>query len=220
MKRMKKLLVILIAGCMSLHAAVATAGNVPNEQEFVDFLAMLPSAPSTGEARKEVDSLTVAFGNDYAQLDIVLDWAAKYLLDDRSPIYNPQLYDSLFVMDMPGRRALDFSFADTTGRKGTLYTLEDSDTTTVFFYSADCDHCMSLLRQWHGSSAAIPESLRRKHVMAVCLNDDEPLWQQSVALLPAGWTPVRDLDGLIARRRYDLRQLPHVVKIFKGKIVR
>lgn len=222
----QRLLIILCALCLTANVAVAQAQTI-NEQEMVNFFAVLPAMPLT-ESRVKVDSLVDGLRSNKQQLDEVLDWAAKYLLDSRSPICNLQLYDSLFVMDRLGCRPMDFNFVDTLGHKSSLYALlkddiltavfsdkasEDSASLVLFFYSADCDHCTTLLRWWHEHPEGLPCELRRGHVLAVCLNDDETLWHKSIRFLPKQWTPVRDLDGLIARRRYDLRQLPHTVII-------
>lgn len=221
---MKQRLLIYLC-VMSLAARVVVAhAQTMSEQEMVNFLAALPSM-SIVEGRTSVDSMIDKLQTDESQLDEALDWAAKYLLDNRSPIFNPQLYDSLFVLDRPGRRPLDFSFVDTLGHKSSLYTLlkrdtlstvfankalEDNDSIVLFFYSADCDHCTTLLRWWHEHPDGMPRELLHHHVLAVCLNDDEALWRKSLRLLPQSWLPVRDLDSLIARRRYDLRVLPHI----------
>lgn len=191
----------------------AVAGNPIDEQEMVDFLAVLSSEQPGKAGQARVDSLIDSLRPDQKQLDAVLDWAAKYLLDDRSPIFNPQLYGYYFVMDRRGKQVLDFNFSDTLDNKSSLYTSALADTTVLFFYSADCDHCISLLKEWQQNHEAMPEPLRMGKVIAVCLNDDEALWRQSIRLLPEKWYPVRDLDGLIARRRYDLRILPHIVTI-------
>lgn len=207
---MRKFLIIIMIGCLPLFTQKAAAGTPVDEQEFVDFLATLPTLSSVKAEREKVDSIVDVLKGYPTELDKVLDWAAKYLLDKRSPIYNPQLYDSIFVLDSPGRTPLDFNFKDTTGRKSTLYTSCKGDTTVIFFYSPDCDHCTSRLKEWQEKPSTMPEVLRSGHVLAVCLIDDDDLWRKSIVLLPKNWTPVMDLDGLIARRRYDLRELPHI----------
>lgn len=222
------LFVALFLGAPALKAEAA----VPvSEQDFVDFLAMVLSDSSIERSRARVDSLVDSVSLDQREQDEVLDWAAKYLLDDRSPIYSPSAYDSLFVMDRVGRKAMDFNYVDTLGNRSSLYSSATVDTTVLFFYSADCDHCLALLSKWSRSSDLLPSILRCSHdstpvdvhrcshdstsvkVLAICLNDDEDLWRKSISLLPAGWIPVRDSDGLIARRRYDLRRLPHLVAL-------
>lgn len=209
---MKRLLVSILIMCMPLSVVWATANPI-DEQEFVDFLATVATNPSTDGQRASVDSLINVVRSDGHSLDNVLDWAVKYLLDSRSPLYMPQLYDSLFVMDRVGRKAMDFDYADTLGNVHSLYSSNLADTTVLFFYAADCDHCVATLRKWSLEPSSMPEVLRTGRVLAVCLNDDNELWRSSLRLLPKNWTPVRDLDGLIARRRYDLRQLPHTVII-------
>lgn len=219
----QRLLIYLCVLSLAARVVVAQAQTI-SEQEMVNFLAALPSM-SIVEGKTRVDSLIDKLRTDESQLDEALDWAAKYLLDNRSPIFNPQLYDSLFVLDRPGRRPLDFCFVDTLGHKSSLYVLlkrdtlstvfankasEENGSIVLFFYSADCDHCTTLLRWWHEHPDGMPRELLHHHVLAVCLNDDEALWRKSLRLLPQSWLPVRDLDSLIARRRYDLRVLPHI----------
>lgn len=206
-----------------LQAFQPAAAQTVSEQEFVDFLARLTYVPTMAGRQAKADSLTSRYWVQPQQLDTVLDYAAKYLLDRRSPLYAPVAYDSLFVMDRPGHRLPDFNFKDTLGRVSSLYALMQADTLcateaaeaplTLFFYSADCDHCLTLLRQWQQTPSAMPSRLNDGHVLAVCLNEDDNLWKASLSLLPKHWTPVRDQDNLLARRRYDLRQLPHVVGI-------
>lgn len=209
---MKRIVLFLILTFVPYFSFVSLACKPMTEQEFVNFLASLTTVQSAKSGREKVDSVVRPLRKDLSKLDEVLDWAAKYLLDESSPMYSPRLYDSLFIMGKYGRKPLDFRFRDDSGSETTLYKAYPNGGVTLFFYAADCDHCMSLLRQWKDKSHLMSEELRGDSVLAVCVGGDDRLWHESIMLMPHNWRAVRDLDELIVRRRYDLRVLPYIYK--------
>ena len=203
------------------------------EQNFVNFLSVMPHAP--------VEAVDTAFAGllrcaavDEGATAVVYDLAEQYLSEWQSPMHNDDFFISFlkaaiaepavcalygdrsrYLLEVaqknrPGNIATDFAFVQADGSEHTLHQWLKRPTLLVL-YSADCDHCRKVIEQLkqHAALAAAVEQ-GTVNVLAVCIDDDMALWRSQLATMPKQWTVGFDGGKIMDNESYELSDLPAI----------
>ena len=203
------------------------------EQNFVNFLSVMPHAP--------VEAVDTAFAGllrraavDEGATAVVYDLAEQYLSEWQSPMHNDDFFISFlkaaiaepavaalygdrsrYLLEVvqknrPGSIAADFGFVQADGSEHTLHKWLKQPTLLVL-YSADCDHCRATigqLRQHAALAAAVEQG--KMSVLAVCIDDDMALWRSQSGSMPKQWTVGFDGGKIMDAESYELSDLPAI----------
>ena len=203
------------------------------EQNFVNFLSVIPHAPAEAVDSAFANLLRHAGTNEGA-IAVVYELAEQYLNEWQSPMYNQDFFISFlsaattepslsalygdrsrYLLEVaqknrPGNIATDFAFVQADGSEHTLHQWLKRPTLLVL-YSADCDHCRKVIEQLkqHAALAAAVEQ-GTVNVLAVCIDDDMALWRSQLATMPKQWTVGFDGGKIMDNESYELSDLPAI----------
>lgn len=206
------------------------------EQNFANFLSLLPHVDSTGVAEAMEAMVTGASASHDASA-LLMQVAEKYLADPNSPMRDGDAYIAYaraatehsglsrvetarmrwlaegLTINRPGRRAADFTYLTPSGGSGRLHAYASRhELTLLLFHDPDCESCREVIGILR-TSPAVGElvSAGRLGVIAVYPDGDRDLWLGRVGEIPAGWEAGFD-DGTIAER--DLYRLPALPSLY------
>lgn len=197
------------------------------EQSFSNFIAILPYGTEE-KARQAVSGLVSKSAASAEAARLIAEIADDYLSHPNSPMRSEEIY-LLFLREFaangalpedvrirgkarleeamknrPGMKAADFGMVMADGRRTTLRQAAAGDTTAVIFYDPDCEQCNQL-----------KERLRREpqlihyRILAVDVMGDRKRWEESRAMLPAGWQAAFATEA-VDDELYHLPALPSI----------
>lgn len=227
-------------------ASARAADTTFMEQNFVNFLSVLPHASSDSVRAAAVAALLARASTAPAALSLIGWLAEVYLNSTDSPMYSEGAYiDFLRTMavseavepamreryaaqlaDMavnrPGDRAADFPYEAADGSSATLLQLAAAhDSTLMVLYDPDCRDCHVLI-----DSLSRDADMRRAvasgamAVVAMYPYGDTDLWRATVAELPQWWTAARALRPIDDDGTYYIPRTPRTYLLDRsGRIV-
>lgn len=195
------------------------------EQNFVNFLSILPMASEEG-ASIGVHRLLKASSSASADTGMMQHIIDHYLDDPNSPMRNDGIY-MLFLRNMTGMeempeeireraeykigqlmknpvgaKARDFAFINRTGKHTTLYNSLGKERTMLLFYDPECDQCHEMIRVLTENP---PAGVR---IIAVDIESDRSIWDETKGELPADWEVGFATDPIDEEEIYVIRALP------------
>lgn len=195
------------------------------EQNFVNYVTILPYATPAGrdEAIGSLLSAARLAGED--RLDFLYDVAVRYLYDPESPMHDEELFLTFvdwaesngyypevaaerradIMKNRRGSKAADFEFESRDGSRARLSDLRGTPV-LLMFYEPDCENCLAAEKRLAASApltqAVADGSLK---ILAIYIGDDRALWSSHAATLPEGWTV-----GIDAAKRIDRDNLYNI----------
>ncbi len=200
--------------------------KVALEQFFVDYLSVLPLAPTESQAIGISNMFAKAGKSEAINIEL-LNLAEAYLYDPSSPMADDELYmlfleavlqsDALshkevirpqgqlemLQQNSPGTLAPDFSFTLPNGRLVLLSCVLGNMPTLLLLYDAECDHCYEVIEQLKTK----PTELK---IVAVCVSGSEKKWRKKLPLLPKEWTIGYAGEEFYEEDLYLIRTFPAV----------
>lgn len=213
------------------------------EQNFVDFLSVLPIAAQQSQQRG-IETLLNEARKDSESFGGIMRLAEKYLYELQSPMASDEVYE-IFLQNIlsdtsfpetnkiryraqleavqknrPGMPAPDFAYETIGGQSTSLYQTASENDILLIFYDPDCDHCREVM------NTIIANDIFRNQtdtgslsVLAIYSGDDKELWAERAAELPSDWT-VGYEDGTIQDEgRFIIREMPTIFVLDKDKRV-
>lgn len=195
------------------------------EQNFVNYVTVLPYATPAGrdEAIGSLLSAARLAGED--RLDFLYDVAVRYLYDPESPMHDEELFlpfvdwaesNSYYpevaaerradiMKNRRGSVAADFEFETRDGSRARLSDLRGTPV-LLMFYEPDCENCLAAEKRLAASApltqAVADGSLK---ILAIYIGDDRAMWSSHAATIPEGWTV-----GIDAAKRIDRDNLYNI----------
>lgn len=211
---------------LSLQSQTLRRDTAFMEQNFANFLAVLPYAPddAISEAMRRLVAQCAADSEGVRLLEEV---GRKYLADPNSPMRSEELYIPMLkafaetetlpddvrvrseerlaqaMKNRPGMPAADLTLLLPDGRGTTLRRIAAGDTTVVMFYDPDCDKCSEITQRLSAPDARIPY-----RIVAVDVAGDRRAWEASLGKLPGQWRVAFARDAAQVDEVYDLPALP------------
>lgn len=172
------------------------------------------------------------------------EFARQYFFDPNSPVRNEALYlpfvkalsssplvkedlrggyawdARLCALNLPGTKAADFRFVDTSGRTRTLHSVK-AEYVLLVFGNPDCTACRELVE----SMSSVPEisaleASGRLKVVDIYIDQEIDLWKERMASYPKNWINGYDPDYVIRQDLiYDVRAVPSIYLLDKDKTV-
>lgn len=188
------------------------------EQNFVNYVTILPYTTPAGRDEAVGTLLSAARLAGEDRLDFVYDVAVRYLYEHESPMHDEELFLTFvdwagangyypevaaerradIMKNRRGSEAADFEFEQRDGSRSRLSDLRGT-TVLLMFYEPDCENCLAAEKELAASprlaQAVADGSLK---MLAVYIGNDRALWSSHAATLPEGWTV-----GIDASRRID-----------------
>lgn len=185
------------------------------EQNFVDFLGVLPAVMSSDRAAAFDNLLRHASVSDDAYW-LVVDLGDKYLMDPNSPLRNEDYYidflhsvlnDSVIspserqryeyylgeaMKVRPGSVAPDFKYQTRSGKLSSLRNTLGKPLVLIFT-DPQCDNCKSIIDfvAAHPSVTG-PLGVGELQVLAIYPDPDKKAWAKPLHKLPSAW-----IDGIV-----------------------
>lgn len=152
---------------LDFNDRVLTGDTAFMEQNFANYLAVLPAVPSDS-LRPLLTRFVNQASADEATTDMIAGMAAKYLYDYNSPMHDENLFIAfadaftncasipdisktrtrylldLSLMNRPGMKANDFRYVLTDGSRHSLSESRGCETLLMFF-DIDCEVCAGVL---------------------------------------------------------------------------
>ena len=217
------------------------------QQNFVNYLSILPYTSSTDVVGEGFSRLLDKACVDSAAYDLLLSTADKYLDDPNSPMLSEDIYiiylnsliqsgrlddNSLAVKkyrlemagkNRPGTLAADFSFVTSEGAGYTLthYVNTQSCDVMLVFFDPECDHCDEILGELTSNprlNTEIADGTIR--VLAMYSGENENAWRDKAAELPSSWTIGYNAGSVVDDELYFLPALPSIYIIGHNGIVK
>ncbi len=205
------------------------------EQNFANYLSILPIADSIAQAQSVAKLMTAAAADSLAY-SFLSDVACRYLDDLYSPMRSEELF-ILFLREMihsdatdatmklrydyrlreamknrPGTKAADFKMTLRNGHMTTLHEAASRNSHTIMvFYDPDCDHCKETLAML--SDMQLPPGTA---ILAVDAMTDRERFEQTKSSLPASWSVAFAIDPVEEMELYSLPALPSIYLIDKS----
>lgn len=192
------------------------------EQNFSNFIAVLPYASQNGRNRAVTRLMQSARDAGESRIDFLYGVVEKYLWQSDSPMrseelflpfvewalaegYKPELAAarrSDILKNRPGSEAADFGFETRGGSRSSLRSLRGKPV-MLMFYEPDCDRCLEeerVMMAHPGLRRAIADGQLR--LLAVYIGDDRDAWKSHAETLPGEW-----IVGIDAAMEIDNRDL-------------
>lgn len=168
----------------------------------------------------------------------------QYFFDPNSPVRNEALYlpfvkalsssplvkedlrggyawdARLCALNLPGTKAADFRFIDTSGRARTLHSVK-AEYVLLVFGNPDCTACRELVE----NMSSVPEisaleASGRLKVVDIYIDQEIDVWKQRMASYPKNWINGYDPDYVIRQDLiYDVRAVPSIYLLDRDKTV-
>jgi len=219
--------------------------NLPKitEQAFADYIQVL-SHTTPGHPGKSIHKMLHEAEKDTAIYSYFISLYEKYLYEPNSPLRNEELYipvleyilNSSTVGDIYkvrpayllelinknrlGKKANDFTYTLTNGKRSRLYDIK-ADYTILYFYNPDCETCNDLTRQLSQSSL-LNALLDKKKLIILAVYPDEDLaaWKNHISEIPVKWINAYDDSMKLENEEiYDLKAIPTIYLLDKNKTV-
>ncbi|MCI8999064.1 MAG: DUF5106 domain-containing protein [Muribaculaceae bacterium] len=191
------------------------------EQNFVDFLSLLPAVMSSDRA-VAFDRMLKQASASHDAYWLMVDMGDKYLMDPNSPLRNEDYYidflnsvlgDTVispvereryeyFLREAnkvrPGSPAPDFKYVTRAGKKSSLRQTLGKPLVLVFT-APQCDNCKGIIDfvSAHPSVAGPLES-GEIQVLAIYPETDRNAWNKPLHKLPAAW-----IDAIVTQEGVD-----------------
>lgn len=196
------------------------------EQSFSNFIALMQYAPVSPIP---MENLVRNASADTLATIFVWEIADKYLNEPNSPMRDAEVYrvflqaldkspvvtdayrDKLRYqtvisnLNRPGTVPNDFRYVTRNGERKSLLSTAKGKPTMLIFYDPDCELCKGIMGNI--ANASLPEDLK---VVAVDVEDDRKLWEQTAGSLPKNWEVGFAIDDLNDERLYHLPALPTI----------
>ncbi len=216
------------------------------EQNFANFIDVMPHAPSDSVRAEAVGMLLDKAAGDPEAFDLLTWIAETYLNSTDSPMYSESLY-MLFLKSLsvcgsldevmrerygaqladlnrnrPGQIAADFIFVS-PGDSSSLHAVAAAhDSTLVVIYDPDCHDCHTLidrLKQDEVIHDAVTSGSMA--VMALYPYDDTELWTRTISDLPDWWIVARGEGSVSLEDLYYIPRTPRTYLLDRdARIVR
>lgn len=178
------------------------------EQNFANYVTILPYATPAGRDEAVGSLLSAARLAGENRLDFIYDVAVRYLYDHESPMHDEELFLTFvdwaeangyypevaaerradIMKNRRGSEAADFEFELRDGSRSRLSDLRGTPV-LLMFYEPDCENCLAAEKELAASprlaQAVADGSLK---MLAVYIGNDRALWSSHAATLPEGWT--------------------------------
>lgn len=196
------------------------------EQNFVNFIALLPYT-SEEDAARAVDRLLDSAAADDKASSLLAGVADRYLADPNSPMRSEEIY-MLFLRhtiesdktdearkaraevrleqamkNRPGTKGANFRMLAKDGKATSLMAEVARDTTLVMFYDPDCAQCSEFTPELEKSEAS-----RRFRMLAVDVAADRKLWEATRSKFPPEWEVAFAIDPVEDDEIYVIPALP------------
>lgn len=205
------------------------------EQSFANFIGLLHYAPADAR-EKAIGAFIDRCVPDKTVYDLAVYLSQLYLDDPNSPMRNEEIFipflkryaeDSRLpeatrvrsqyrlvqaMKNRPGTKAADIRLIMRDGRTSTMLG-ELRDTTLVFFYDYDCDHCKETVARLQDPMMGV-----RYPIMAIEVTGHREGWDATKATMPGNWNvgfATESLDG----ETYDFPALPSLYLLTAGGTV-
>ena len=214
------------------------------EQNFVNFIVLFPYASEQG-LQEGINKLIYKAGVDSVAFNLLAKTADLYLYEPNSPYFSEEYYLMFLnrltksvnldepikerlnfqlkaaMKNRPGTITADFSFITYDNKKYSFHNLkEDTEQILLLFYDPDCDNCKESLKIL-SADKDLQQSIEEKKlsVIAIYAGDDKKLWKETVNEMPGTWTVGMDTGDINKNDLYELRALPSLYLLDKGKNV-
>lgn len=213
---------------------------------FVNCISMLADETiSTELVRDGIDNFCSAMEKHEHARMVCMRMVDDLLYDVNLPFYNERLYavylermlesDRLdnarkgalkFRLDLmrrnsPGSIAADFRYRMPDGRSRTLLgTPVSGNRLLLVFFDPECHSCKDIMMQMiedRDLSMAVAEG--KLTVMAVYTEGNEEVWKRTCSSMPEGWIVGNDGMSINDGALYDLKAMPSLYLLDKGKKV-
>ena len=214
------------------------------EQGVVDYLALVGSFPDSVVIQESIQTFCSQFTSHSESQKVIPSLIEKYLYNPNSPLRNDPLWilfldnmlhqDSIqnlggaskwrflkkmMLQNLPGSKANDFTYYNTQGKKNSLYRTS-GEYTVLFFYDPACPNCHQVMLEMRSHAAFTKEIENgRITVLAICDNEDEEAWRNSVNTQPEIWKCVTDRGVIEEKALYDLKASPTLYLLDRTKKV-
>lgn len=198
------------------------------EQNFVNFLAILPYTNKKEEAMEKMCEAVVV---NKDMMLCVMDLTGKYLNETESPFCDEDMYimalekfiaspnvpaeekerlkynRNMAMKNRVGEKAANFGYVTKSGRRGTLYSVK-GDYILVYFNDPACEECKMMKSELEASQIinnAVTEG--KLKILAVSVDGKKDEWTK--VSVPVKWIDACDDKNVIAGRElYDIPSLP------------
>lgn len=197
------------------------------EQSFSNFIGLMQYEPTA--APPAMSHLVDNAAADTLATIFIWDIADKYLNEPNSPMRDGEFYRAFLLalekspvvtdayrdklmyqivisnLNRPGSVPNDFRYVTRDGGRTSLLASAKGMVTMLIFYDPDCELCKGIMGNI--ANASLPEDLK---VVAVDVEDDRKLWEQTAGSLPKNWEVGFAIDDLNDERLYHLPALPTI----------
>ena len=207
------------------------------------FATLLQQAPIP-VGQKAMQNLYANLEKAPGMFDPMVDLAKRYFFDPNSPVRNEALYlpfvkalsssplvkedlrgayawdARLCALNLPGTKAADFRFVDTSGRTRTLHSVK-AEYLVLVFGNPDCTACRELVENMSSVPEIVAlEASGRLKVVDIYIDQEIDLWKQRMASYPKNWINGYDPDYVIRQDLiYDVRAVPSIYLLDRDKTV-
>ena len=239
----------LVSHYWNSYNFTATTNNPKaTEQILVDFINILPHADGDVAATAILNLISHAERESEKEaFSQLLKLAEKYLYEMQSPFRQDEYYIPILryllseestteksdtesyllrnrlerlLKNRQGELATDFLFTLASGEQRSLYE-QEATPILLLFYDPECRNCKETIRELEASSAISTLLQQNKlKVLAVCLNNNTPIWKDYQQHFPSDWISVYDATLNIREKElYELRMLPTIYLLDNEKKV-
>ena len=191
------------------------------EQNFVNFLSVLPAVMSSDRAIAFDNLMHNASAHNDAYW-LIVDMCDKYLMDPNSPMRNEDYYidflksvlkDSVLTPDerlryehyfgeamkvRPGTVAPDFKYVTRSGDKSSLHKAFGKPL-VLMFTDPQCDNCKSIIEFMSAHPSVVgPLKSGKLCILAIYPEPDRKVWDNPTHEIPVGW-----IDGMAVEEGVD-----------------
>lgn len=223
---------------MDFSDSVLTGDNDFMEQNFVNYLSLLPHA-NQDKLQFTVNDLLDKAETDGKVYTRIYNLAGTYLNNSDSPMRNEEYYilflnhavdngtlgeadreRAKFRLEMamknrPGTKAPDFKVVTRSGKECAFHDLLKEGGNIVVFYDPDCGHCGDVMKK-----IAADSTLRSQNVIAIDAEEDRDLWDITKGNLPDSWTVGFALDPIQDEELYIFPEMPTIYLIDGDGIIK
>lgn len=223
-----------------------TVGGVPKadvEGQMGVFATLLQQVPES-VGQKAMQALYANLEKAPGMFTPMTELVRQYFFDPNSPVRNEALYlpfvkalsssplveeglkpgyawdARLCSLNLPGTKAADFRFIDTSGRARTLHSVK-AEYVLLVFGNPDCTACRELVE----NMSSVPEisaleASGRLKVVDIYIDQEIDLWKERMASYPKNWINGYDPDYVIRQDLiYDVRAVPSIYLLDRDKTV-
>lgn len=201
------------------------------EQNFVDFLSLLPNA-NQDNLQDIVNSFLDKANINESTYTFIYNLADRYLNSPDSPMRDEGYYIlflnhavekgklgeadkeraafrlEMAVKNRPGMIAPDFRLVTREGEEVTFRTLLGDGENIVLFYDPDCNHCEEVM-----DIITNEPRLKSGRIIAIDSEDDRGSWEKGYDRLPADWFVGFALDPIQDDELYIFSEMPTIYLI-------